>query len=326
MTMHATTQRIDAAIRLTDLHAVADSMSLEVHAGLSRSQKSLPPKYFYDKKGSELFDSITGLPEYYPTRTEIRLLRDHSGEMARLLGSNGILLELGSGSSTKIRMLLEAIRPRLYVPMDISRRHLIDSARRLVADYPWLTVHATCVDFTMPWSMPELGSGRRNVFFPGSSIGNFDPDAAMELLRRVRKLTGDDGGLLIGVDLKKSTRTLENAYNDAQGVTADFNLNVLSHINRRLGANFDLNKFSHRALYNEREGRVEMHLECRQDHRVSINGCNYRFAAGETIHTENSYKYSINEFHRLAERGGLAPVRVWTDRDSLFSIHYLVAD
>ena len=313
------------AIRLTDLHERADSMLSEVQAGLSQRQKCLPPKYFYDKRGSELFDTITRLPEYYPTRTEIGLLRQHAREMAQLLGEDGILLELGSGSSSKIRLLLEAIRPRKYVPMDISRRHLIESAQRLVTDYPWLTVHAACVDFTRSWDMPELGPGQRNVFFPGSSIGNFDPDSALQLLQRVRGLVGRGGGLLIGVDLKKEVSTLENAYNDAQGVTAEFNLNVLAHINRRLGADFDLDKFAHKAHYNVNKGRIEMHLKCRLPHRVRINDRSYRFAAGETIHTENSYKYSVGQFQQLAAQAGFTPVRVWTDRDKLFSIHYLTA-
>jgi len=315
----------DHAIRLTDLHKHADSMLQEVHAGLSRAQKTLPPKFFYDKRGSVLFDSITRLPEYYPTRTEISLLREHGRQMAQLLGRDSVLLELGSGSSLKIRLLLEAVRPRLYVPMDISRQHLIDSARRLVADYPWLTVHAACIDFTRPWTMPDLGPGRRTVFFPGSSIGNFDPQSALALLQRVRELVGGDGGLLIGVDLKKEAGTLENAYNDSQGVTADFNLNMLAHINRRLAADFDLRKFRHRAHYNADKGRIEMHLECRKSHRVRIHGHSYSFETGETIHTENSYKYSIGEFHRLAARAGFAPDRVWADPDGLFSVHFLAA-
>ncbi len=311
------------AIYFHELHPPADTMVAEVHAGLARQQKSLPPKYFYDKKGSELFDSITRLPEYYPTRTEIALLRRHAHEMEELLGTHSILLELGSGSSIKIRLLLEAVRPRVYVPMDISREHLIDSAQRLANDYPWLKVHAACVDYSIPWDPPDFGPGRYNAFFPGSSIGNFDPDSALRLLKQVRRLVGRDGGLLIGVDLKKDTGILENAYNDAQGVTADFNLNVLVHINERLGADFDPGNFRHKALYNKDKGRIEMHLECTNDHCVRINGEAYVFETGETIHTENSYKYSVAGFHDLAAQAGFAPVKVWTDSDGLFSIHYL---
>ena len=236
---------------------------------------------------------------------------------------HGFLIELGSGSSTKIRLLLEAVRPRIYVPMDISREHLIGAAQRLADDYPWLTVHAACVDYSRPWAVPDFGPGRYNAFFPGSSIGNFEPDDALRLLRQVGLLVGAGGGLLIGVDLKKDKRILENAYNDAQGVTADFNLNVLAHINRRLDADFDTGNFIHMAAYNALDGRIEMHLECRQDHTVCIGGTRYAFESGETILTEHSYKYSVEDFHALAARAGFSPVRVWTDRDGLFSMHYL---
>lgn len=313
----------NAAIHYHELHCPAASMAAEVRAGLSRPRKHLPPKLFYDKKGSELFDVITRLPEYYPTRTEIGLLREHVVEMAELLGSHSVLLELGSGSSIKIRLLLEAARPRIYVPMDISREHLIDAAQALARDYPWLTVHAACVDYSQPWDMPDFGPGRHNAFFPGSSIGNFEPAAALQLLRRVRRLVGHDGGLLIGVDLKKDAGILESAYNDTQGVTAEFNLNMLAHINRRLAADFDPGNFAHKAIYNVELGRIEMHLECRRDNLVRIDGDVYHFVAGETIHTENSYKYSIAEFHDLAARAGFTPVRVWRDQAGLFSIHYL---
>jgi len=311
------------AIHFHELHRPTDTMAAEVHAGLARRPKRLPPKLFYDKKGSELFDAITRLPEYYPTRTEIDLLRRHAAEMAGLLGSDGVLLELGSGSSVKIRLLLEAVRPQIYVPMDISREHLIDSAQCLARDYPWLTVHAACVDYSQPWDVPDFGPGPYNAFFPGSSIGNFEPDAALRLLRHVRGLLGQSGGLLIGVDLKKDTRILEQAYNDSRGVTADFNLNILRHINRRLAADFDPGDFRHKAFYNEQLGRIEMHLVSRLEHRVRVGGSLYHFAAGETIHTENSYKYAVTEFHDLAVRADFAPLRVWTDQAGLFSIHYL---
>ncbi len=236
---------------------------------------------------------------------------------------NSFLLELGSGSSIKIRLLLEAIRPKVYVPMDISREHLIDSSQRLSKDYPWLTVHAACVDYSKPCTIPNFGSGRYNAFFPGSSIGNFDPDDALKLLMQVRQLVGQGGGLLIGVDLKKDTNVLEAAYNDSQGVTADFNLNVLAHVNDVLDADFDLGSFTHKAFYNANKSRIEMHLVCTNDHRVNIKENVYHFQIGETIHTENSYKYSIDEFHQLAAKADFVPVKVWTDREELFSIHYL---
>lgn len=320
----ATARRKDT-IHYHELHRPAASMAAEVHAGLSCKQKYLPPKLFYDKRGSELFDVITRLPEYYPTRTEIGLLRRHTAEMAELLGSHSVLLELGSGSSIKIRLLLEAVRPRIYVPMDISREHLIAAARRLARDYPWLTVHAACVDYSQPWDMPDFGPGRFNAFFPGSSIGNFEPAAALRLLRQIRRLVGHDGGLLIGVDLKKETGVLEDAYNDTRGVTAEFNLNMLAHINQRLAADFDTGNFVHKAIYNATHGRIEMHLECSKDHWVHISGHAYRFKSGETIHTENSYKYSTPEFHDLAAQASFSPVRVWADPAGLFSIHYLTA-
>jgi dimethylhistidine N-methyltransferase len=323
--MARATLRKNDAIHYHELHRPAESMAAEVQAGLSRTQKCLPPKLFYDRKGSELFDVITRLPEYYPTRTELGLLRRHAAEMAQQLGKDSILLELGSGSSRKIRLLLEAVRPRIYVPMDISRGHLIDSAQYLARDYPWLTVHAACVDYTKPWDIPDFGPGRYNAFFPGSSIGNFEPASAVQLLRRVRQLVGHGGGLLIGVDLKKDVAVLESAYNDARGVTADFNLNMLAHINRRLDADFDPGNFAHKAIYNEHLGRIEMHLQCTKDHYVRVDGNAYRFRSGETIHTENSYKYSTGEFHALAARADFAPVRVWIDEAGLFSIHYLTA-
>jgi len=312
-------------INFHELNVQEEIMAAEVHAGLCRQQKSLPPKFFYDKRGSELFDSITNLPEYYPTRVEVGLLRQHMQEMAELLGMNSFLLELGSGSSIKIRLLLEAIRPEVYAPMDISREHLIASANSLAIDYPWLNIHAACVDYSRPWDIPDFGPGRYNAFFPGSSVGNFEPTSALQLLKQVRRLVGSDGGLLIGVDLKKDVSILEKAYNDAQGVTADFNLNMLAHINRSLDADFIRANFAHKAVYNARLGRIEMHLECSKDHSVHINGNVYTFVSGETIHTENSYKYSVDGFHALAAKADFTPARVWVDEEELFSIHYLKA-
>lgn len=311
------------SIYFHEMQATVDNMLEEVHEGLGRKQKALPCKLFYNKRGSELFDAITSLPEYYPARTEIALLRQHGQEMASLLGWRGVLMELGSGSSIKIRLLLEAVRPRIYLPMDISREHLIASAHHIAADYPWLTVHAACVDYSKPWDFPNFGPGRYNVFFPGSSIGNFEPASALELLRQVRRLVGQGGGLLIGVDLKKDAGILETAYNDAQGVTERFNLNMLVHINQRLNADFAPGNFRHKAFYNAGLGRIEMHLECTRTHCVHIKGHTYTFRSGETIHTESSYKYAVDEFHALAAQAGFVPLHVWTDPEALFSIHYL---
>ncbi len=309
-----------------ELNTFSDTMAEDVHAGLSRKRKSLPPKLFYDQRGSKLFDAITRSPEYYLTRTEIRLLREHAREMGEWLGEDSILLELGSGSSAKIRLLLEAVQPRIYAPIDISRRHLIDAAQRIAADYPWLTVHAVCVDFSGPWEAPVFGPGRRNVFFPGSSIGNFDRVAARGLLARVANLVGRGGGLLIGVDLKKETELLEAAYNDAAGVTAEFNLNILAHINHRMGADFNVAQFAHKAIYNESEGRIEMYLTSKSNQSVRIEDRTYSLAAGEEICTEHSYKYSVAEFQRLAMEADFAPRCVWTDAKNWFSIHYLTVD
>jgi dimethylhistidine N-methyltransferase len=313
------------SIYLHEVKMAQVSMMTEVHQGLSEDQKTLPAKYFYDETGSALFDAITELPEYYQTRTEIGLLKGHASEMADLLGEHSYLLELGSGSSIKIRLLLDAIRPDVYIPMDISREHLIHSAQQIANDYPWLEVHATCVDYSQPWDIPDFGPGKYNAFFPGSSIGNFMPDDAMRLLKQIHRLVGSGGGLLVGVDLVKDVDILEAAYNDLQGITAAFNLNMLSHINHSLDADFDLDKFEHRALFNKAESRIEMHLHCIDSHCVSIDDNEYRFEAGETIHTENSYKYSIAGFQQLARQAGFLPVEHWCDTNQLFSIHYLRA-
>jgi dimethylhistidine N-methyltransferase len=300
-------------------------MAAEVHAGLTQPQKSLSPKYFYDRIGSELFERITRLPEYYPTRTETQLLKRHIAEIATLFGSHSTLFELGSGSSAKSRLLIDAIRPVLYVPMDISGEYLAASANLLASDYPWLAIHAVCLDYSRPWRLPPLGDAPLNAFFPGSSIGNFEPAAARQLLQRVAGLLGPGGGLLIGADLKKDAATLERAYNDAAGVTARFNLNVLTHINSRLDAGFDTADFAHQAVYNHAYGRIEMHLVCLRTHSVLINGRTYPFRAGETIHTESSYKYSTEEFFELAESSGFSPASVWTDPNRLFSVYFLTA-
>ncbi len=304
-------------------HQIADSIIEEVQQGLRKQQKELPPKYFYDERGSKLFDAITELPEYYPTRTEIQLLKKHADEFADLLGTNSILFELGSGSSLKIRILLEALRPKIYMPMDISKEHLIASAQKLADDYPWLEVHANRVDYSQQWEIPDFGEGRYNAFFPGSSIGNFDPQDATKLLNQIARLVGKHGGLLIGVDLKKDKQILENAYNDQQGVTAEFNLNLLHHINERIDSKIVPEHFSHKAIYNATKGRIEMHLVSKQPQQIVIEEESFSLESGESIHTESSYKYSIDEFHKLAAESGFSAVKVWTDEKQLFSIHYL---
>ncbi len=316
-------QNTNKPIYFHQQHKLVDRFAEEIHAGLSQTRKQLSPKHFYDKRGSMLFDKITELPEYYPTRTEIGLLKQHAQEFAEKLGQDSFLFELGSGSSQKIRLLLEAIRPNIYVPMDISKEHLIHSSEQLSELFPWLTIHALRIDYSLKWQPLNFGPGRYNAFFPGSSIGNFEPEEAIQLLKQIAKMVGKQGGLLIGVDLKKDISTLEAAYNDSQGVTAEFNKNLLVHINKRLNSDINLHSFEHKALYNETLGRIEMHLISQIDQVIEINGHSYSLSKGESIHTENSYKYSIDEFHMLARKAGFVADQVWTDENNLFSIHYL---
>jgi len=298
----------------------------EVLHGLRRIPKAIPPKFFYDARGSRLFDAITRLPEYYPTRTEIAILQQYGGEIGHLAGSGCTLLELGSGSSTKVRLLLDVLHPAAYVPVDISRQHLKLSANHLALAHPHIDVHAVCADYTQPLRLPDdVPEGRRIVFFPGSSIGNFEPDAALGLLRKIKGLAGKSGALLIGVDLVKNPDVLHAAYNDAAGITERFNLNLLHRINHDLDADFDPARFSHKAFYNQQDSRVEMHLVSGQAQSVRINGDCFHFRKNESIHTENSYKYRIDAFGTMAREAGFLTQHVWIDADRLFSIHYLTA-
>lgn len=311
-------------LRFTDLHPKPADMRAEVIAGLSGVRKWLPPKYFYDQRGSRLFDAITELPEYYPTRTEIGILEQHAPEIAQLIGYDKLLVELGSGSSSKVRILLEALKPAIYMPVDISREHLIQSASALAQRFTQLEIHAVCADYTSPFALPESADGRiRAAFFPGSSIGNFEPNEARRFLRTIGGSVGAGGRLLIGVDLIKDESILNAAYNDAQGVTADFNTNLLRRINRELDADFDLGGFRHHAYYNRAESRIEMHLVSLADQRVNLTGTGFVFLEGESIHTESSYKYSIDGFHALAGDAGFAVDGVWTDANDYFSVHCL---
>jgi L-histidine Nalpha-methyltransferase len=311
--------------RMREVGEVSATFLEDVIAGLSGSPKRLPCKYFYDQRGSELFDRICTLEEYYPTRTEMRLLADHAADIAALVGPAARLIELGSGSSTKIRILLDALqKPAAYIPIDISREHLLRSAARLAADYPGLPVEPVCADYVQGFDLPgSPAAGPDVAFFPGSTIGNFSPSEACTFLMRLRRRLGPESRLLIGVDLKKDRAILEPAYDDAQGVTAAFNLNLLQRINRELGGTFDLRRFAHKARYNDESGRIEMHLVSLVPQSVEVAGVPFQFQGGETIHTENSYKYSVGEFHQLASSAGWFPVETWTDADALFSIHYL---
>ncbi|MEL7400870.1 MAG: L-histidine N(alpha)-methyltransferase, partial [Pseudomonadota bacterium] len=284
-----------------DLPAVADVKN-EVLDGLAKPQKTLPAKYFYDERGSQLFEAITQLPEYYLTRTEIQLLRQYGADIAERVGQGAVLMEYGSGASIKIRLLLEALRPDCYVPMDISRDFLISSANKLLDDYPWLSIYAGCVDYSQPVELPRTLEQASNKlgFFPGSSMGNFTPAEAQAFLRRVRTTLGDGSHFLLGVDLDKSPEILHAAYNDAQGVTAAFNKNILRHLNRSLRASFDENLFEHEARVNQSQSRVEMHLVSRIDQMIHIAGTTLVLRKGESLHTENSYKYRLESLEWMA--------------------------
>ncbi|MBK5969748.1 MULTISPECIES: L-histidine N(alpha)-methyltransferase [Thiorhodovibrio] len=307
-----------------DDHPKPADIRAEVLTGLALPEKKIPPKFFYDEPGSRLFDAICELPEYYPTRTEISILRQYGAEMAELLGHEVVLIELGSGSSLKIRTLLEALRPRVYIPVDISREHLLRSAENLAAAFPEIEVRAACADYSRPFRLPLCEEDQpRAAFFPGSSVGNFEPADAEAFLRRVGDILGPGGHLLIGVDLRKSEDILHAAYNDAAGVTADFNLNLLTRINRELDGTFDPAAFHHSAFFNPHDSRIEMHLVSNAPQDVEVAGETFHLTEGESIHTECSYKYSIADFHALASRAGFEPVRVWTDDSQLFSVHGL---
>jgi dimethylhistidine N-methyltransferase len=306
-----------------------DHMRAEVLAGLGRRRKRLPCKYFYDAAGSRLFDEICQLDEYYLTRTELAIMHRHAAEMCDAIGSNALLVEYGSGSSTKTRVLLDHLRsPAGYVPIDISGEHLTMSAEALARAYPGLDVLPVCADYTRALHLPEPATSpaRRVVYFPGSTIGNFEPDDALDFLRSIARVCGGGGGLLVGVDLKKDPAVLHAAYNDARGVTAAFNLNLLARLNGELGADFDLDAFAHYAFYNPRPGRIEMHLLSRCRQTVSFGGAEFvTFEEGESVFTESSYKYACADFARLARKAGFSPKQIWTDADRKFSVHYLVA-
>lgn len=313
-------------VHFHDQHLPAASRSLceELLAGLAASPKVCSPKFFYDRRGSELFDAICCQPEYYPTRTEEAILQAAADEIAEVVGRDATLIELGSGASRKIRLLLEALRPACYLGVDISRDFLLECTRRLAADYPWLEVHAACADFSRPMVWPDGLAGERPVaFFPGSSIGNFSPEEAEAFLGGLAARLPPGGGLLIGVDLIKDRRILDAAYNDAAGVTAAFNLNLLERLRGEFEAEVEPHRFAHSAFYNEAACRVEMHLVSRCEQVIRLAGACIPFAEGETLHTENSYKYSIDGFRDLAGRAGFAPQALWTDPDALFSLHYL---
>ncbi len=311
--------------RLTDVPRERDAFVRAVIDGLSRPQKSLPCRYFYDARGSALFEQITDLPEYYPTRTETRILTAHAREMMNGVSADSVLVEFGSGSSRKTELLLRELPDNAaYVPIDVSPDALTEATARLTQRFPHLDIRPLLGDFSELSRLPNDFKTRPKIgFFPGSTIGNLAPAEASRLLLRFKSLLSAEGRLLIGIDLKKDTATLERAYNDSSGVTADFNLNLLARINREIEPAFDLKSFRHAARYNAREGRIEMHLVSRSDQRFEIRGHRFTMRSGESIHTENSYKYSVEQFQTLARCSGWSPARVWQDSEAQFSVHEL---
>lgn len=294
---------------------------------LSHHPKRLSPKYFYDAAGSELFEAITRLPEYYPTRTELSILRHRGGEIASILPQAAGLVEFGAGATTKVRLLLRHCDISAYVPVDISGDFLKSQADALRKDFPSLAVYPVAADFTAPFALPEVIAGMPKVgFFPGSTLGNFEPEEARQFLRSARDILGSRAQMIVGVDLEKDERVLHEAYNDAAGVTAKFNLNVLVRINRELGGNFDLSAFTHRAIYNRNQHRIEMHLISKKRQAVRMLGTSFAFQPGESIHTENSYKYSLERFAALAHSSGWKVRKSWTDDAKMFSVHALSAE
>jgi dimethylhistidine N-methyltransferase len=322
------TQTIQLA-HLIDLAPSIAEFRDAVQTGLGQRRKSIPCKFFYDEEGSRLFEAICDTPEYYPTRTEKRILAEAAPEIARLVGPGATVVEYGSGAGVKTRTLLDALNaPAAYVPVEISRGRLIEVAAELAADYPGVHIAPVCADYTKPFTLPNVARDGAAVvgFFPGSTIGNFTPPQALAFLSQARRLLGDNGVMVIGVDLRKHLDTLNAAYNDADGLTAAFNLNLLARVNRELDGDFDLDGFAHRAFFDPDNSRIEMHIVSLKDQTASVSGQSFDFAEDETIHTENSYKYDIDQFRQLADNAGWSPRAVWTDPNELFSIHLLKAD
>lgn len=316
-------------LQLLDFAPVADDVRAEVIEGLSRPRKTLPCKLFYDERGSQLFDQICELPEYYPTRTELAVMRDHAGDMAAAIGRNVRLVEYGSGSSLKTRALLDHLLDLVsYVPIDISCAHLMNAASAIAKRYPHVAVQPVCADYTRPFRLPpcdDVSSAGTVAYFPGSTIGNFEPTHALTFLKAMRATCGAGSRLLIGVDLKKDPNILHAAYNDAAGVTAAFNLNLLRRINRDIGSDFDVDAFAHYAFYEPTAGRMEMHLVSRRRQTVDLGGATAHFADGESIHTESCYKYTTDSFAALVAKAGYRPQATWTDSRGWFSVQLLAS-
>jgi dimethylhistidine N-methyltransferase len=317
LTITTTTPETEAALH---------TMLRDVVEGLSRNRKTLPSKYFYDERGSKLFDDICELDEYYVTRTESTLMKQQVGDIASAVGSNALLVEYGSGSSLKTRLLLRnLIAPAGYVPIDISGDYLSQVGHSLKAEFPNIEVMPVVADFTKSFEVPSPTSkeSRRVIYFPGSTIGNFPREDAMALLASMAENAGADGGVLIGVDLDKDRDVLRAAYNDSQGVTAEFNLNILKRINDELGGNFDLRKFKHEAVFNDGRSCIEMHLISTQRQTVNVCKYSFEFEENESVLTEYSHKYTIDAFGEMANEAGLKVKNVWTDANNMFAVMYL---
>ncbi|HUI35690.1 MAG TPA: L-histidine N(alpha)-methyltransferase [Stellaceae bacterium] len=319
----------DGSFAFIDLAPGEESFRDAVLAGLEREPRSLPCKFFYDARGSQLFEAICEVPEYYLTRAEMAILETYAGAIAERIGPHCRLIELGSGASRKVRLLLNALEaPVAYVPVDISRDFLRQSAASIAADFPELQIAAVCADYTRPFELPAISGppGKRVGFFPGSTIGNFEPEAVVQFFAHSGRLLGAGAEMLVGVDVKKEKAVLDAAYNDAAGLNAEFNLNLLHRIAKELDSDLDIAGFEHVAFYNPVEGRVELYIRSKTAQSAVIAGRRFSFGAGEMIHTENSYKYAIPEFQALAARAGFMSLDTWTDADGKFSVHYFRRD
>ncbi|MEE2690256.1 MAG: L-histidine N(alpha)-methyltransferase [Pseudomonadota bacterium] len=316
-------KRATPEIGFHDFEPRSQSFEEAFLAGMAGGEKAVPCRFLYDAQGSQLFDDICELPEYYPTRTETKILKARAGEIAELIGPGAALVELGSGSSIKTRILLDRMKSAAaYMPVDVSREHLRAAAQDIAADYPHLKVEAVCADYGAAFELPP-SPGRRVGFFPGSTIGNLDAGEALALLKSWRGRLGPDGMMIVGVDLKKDPRILEAAYNDSAGVTEAFIKNILARANRELDGDFDLDRFRYEARWSPAAGRIEMHLSSIGAQKAQAAGRLFRFAAGERIHVENSHKYGVEEFSALARAAGFSRRAVYTDADRLFSVHAL---
>jgi dimethylhistidine N-methyltransferase len=312
-------------VTLHDFAPIQESFAEALVKGLSQPSKAIPARFLYDEHGSRLFDRICELPEYYPTRTELSILRDRAAEIATVIGPHAALVEFGAGSSQKARLVLDALDvPVAYVPIDVSRAHLIQLAEEIAADHSGLEVAAVCADYTQPLELPEFTLRARRVgFFPGSTIGNLPREEARAFLSAWAGQLSGDGVMIVGVDLKKPTEIVLPAYDDAQGVTAAFSLNVLARANREAAADFDLASFRHHVTYDPASGQVAIHLQSLRDQQASVAGRTFRFAKGELVHVEDSNKYAVEEFQALAREAGYTPEAVWIDPKGLFSVHAL---